>query len=210
MACQLTIEEREQIAPFRIQGLSRSDIASRLGRHSTTIGRELKRNSDGATYWASVAQSKAQARRRHRRKKLDDPDLNEYVCAGLVKHWSPEQIAGRLLREHRRKLSHMTIYRWIEADEDRKHWQSFLRRGRRRKKPDRRGKLPARVEIAGRPAVVDERSRFGDWEGDTIVGKQRRGGLVTLVERKSGFALGGKVHRLKARNVARCVKRRRP
>jgi IS30 family transposase len=64
------------------------------------------------------------------------------------------------------------------------------------------------VEIAGRPAVVDERSRFGDWEGDTIVGKQRRGGLVTLVERKSGFAMAGKVHRLKSRNVARCVKRR--
>lgn len=207
MACQLTIEEREQIAQFRIQGLSRSDIASRLGRHATTIGRELKRNSDGATYWASVAQSKAQVRRGQRRKKLDDPDLNEYVRAGLVKRWSPEQIAGRLLREHRRKLSHMTIYRWIEADEDREHWQSFLRRGRRRKEPDGRGKLPARAEIAGRPDVVDERSRFGDWEGDTVVSKQRRGGLVTLVERKSGFASVRKVKRLKARNVTRSIER---
>ena len=75
MACQLTIEEREQIAQFRTQGLSRSDIASRLGRHATTIGRELRRNSDRGSYWASVAQSKAQARRRHRRKKLDEPHL---------------------------------------------------------------------------------------------------------------------------------------
>lgn len=207
MACQLTIEEREQIAQFRIQGLSRSDIAGRLGRHATTIGRELKRNSDGGTYWASAAQSKAQARRRQRRKKLDDPDLNEYVRVGLVKRWSPEQIAGRLLRERRQKLSPMTIYRWIEADEDREHWQSFLRRGRRRTEPDGRGKLPARAEIAGRPGVVEKRSRFGDWEGDTVVSKQRRGGLVTLVERKSGFASVRKVKRLKAQNVRRSIER---
>ena len=124
-----------------------------------------------------------------------------------MKRWSPEQIAGRLLREHRRELSHMTIYRWIEADEDREHWQSFLRRGRRRKEPDGRGKLPARAEIAGRPDVVDERSRFGDWEGDTVVSKQRRGGLVTLVERKSGFARVGLVRRLRSRNVSRAIGR---
>jgi IS30 family transposase len=208
MAGQLTIEEREQIAHFHGQGLARSEIAGRLGRHPTTIGRELARNSEGGVYWASAAQAKAQSRRRQRRKKLDDPQLNAYVRAGLVKRWSPEQIAGRLRHEQRRMLSHTTIYRWIAADDEREHWESFLRRGRRRKEPDGRGKLPARVEIVGRPGVVDNRSRFGDWEGDTVVGKQRRGGVVTLVERKSGFALAGKVKRLKAQNVARCVKRR--
>lgn len=209
---QLTLSEREQIAHFRSQGLSDAEIARRLGRHRGTIGRELRRNSDGAHYWPSVAQQKAQARRQQRPRKLDDPELERYVRRGLSQRWSPEQIAGRSARDFAkqplRQVSHMTIYRWIAQDAHREHWESQLRFGRRRKTPETRGKLPARAEIAGRPAIVDKRARFGDWEGDTVVGKQRRGGLVTLVERKSGFALVGKVHRLKAQNVSRCLKRR--
>jgi IS30 family transposase len=211
MACHLTLEEREQIAQFRSQGLENAEIGRRLKRHPSTIGRELARNSDGEIYWASSAQQKARARRERRPRKLDDERLNDYVRQGLVQCWSPEQIAGRarrkFRRQPRRRLSPMTIYRWIAGDEDREHWESFLRFGRRRSTPETRGKLPARAEIAGRPAIVDERRRFGDWEGDTVVGKQRRGGLVTLVERKSGFALVAKVQRLKARNVARSATR---
>jgi len=210
MACQLTLLEREQIAQFRIQGLSKAEIGRRLGRHRSTIGRELARNSEGANYWASSAQEKSKARRRCRPRKLDDEKLNEYLRRGLARCWSPEQIAGRSrlqFRRPRRWLSHSTIYRWIAVDPDRGHWESFLRFGRRRRQPETRGKLPARAEIAGRPEVVDERRRFGDWEGDTVVGKQRRGGLVTLVERKSGFALVAKVQRLMARNVERATTR---
>jgi IS30 family transposase len=211
MPRQVTLSEREQIAQFWNQGLSRAEIARRLGRHPTTIGRELTRNSEGGTYWASSAQQKAAARRKRRPRKLDDPRLNEFVRAGLVERWSPEQIAGRspraFPRQRRRRVSHTTIYRWIADSPERRHWQSFLRFGRRRQEPETRGKLPARAEIAGRPAIVEERRRFGDWEGDTVVGKGRRGGLVTLVDRKSGFALVAKVQRLKARNVARAIKR---
>lgn len=211
MACQLTVLDREQIAQFRNQGWSNAEIGRRLGRHRSTIGRELARNSDGASYWASSAQQKAQARRQRRPRKLDDERLNDYVRHGLVQRWSPEQIAGRSRRDFRcqsqRCVSHTTIYRWIAGDVYRQHWESFLRFGRQRGQPETRGKLPARADIAGRPAVVDERRRFGDWEGDTVVGKQRRGGLVTLVERKSGFALVSKVQRLKARNVARSATR---
>ena len=207
MACQLTLSEREQIAHFRSQQLSDAEIGRRLDRDRSTIGRELRRNSDGDTYWASTAQEKARQRRCRRPRKLDDPQLNEYVRSGLARCWSPDQIAGRTRRDRRRrwrsKLSHTTIYRWIAASEDREHWESLLRFGRRRKTPETRGKLLARAEIAGRPMIVDRRRRFGDWEGDTIVGKQRRGGLLTLVERKSGFALMSKVKRLKARNVSR-------
>jgi transposase, IS30 family len=211
MAQQLTLLEREQIAQFRSQQVAKAEIARRLGRHRSTIGRELTRNSDGASYWASSAQQKTQARRKHRDRKLDDERLNDYVRHGLVRCWSPEQIAGRSRRDFRRQprrcVSHSTIYRWIAGDRYRQHWESFLRFGRRRQQPETRGKLPARAEIAGRPAVVDARHRFGDWEGDTIVGKQRRSGLVTLVERKSGFGLVAKVQRLKAQNVARSAKR---
>jgi len=208
MASQLTILEREQIAQFLSQGLARAEIARRLNRHGSTISRELARNGDGDTYWASCAHEKALERRRHRPRKLDDPSLSAYVRRGLVRRWSPEQIAGRSQREGCPRLSHSTIYRWIAGQEQRWLWESLLRFGRRRRVPETRGKLKARAEISGRPAVVEERRRFGDWEGDTVVGQARRGGLMTLVERKSGFALVGKVERLKTRNVTRSVTRR--
>lgn len=211
MVRHLTLEERERIAQFHSQGFSRAEIGRLLERDRSTIGRELARNSDDGTYWASRAQRKAQARRHRRPRKFDDPQVNEYVRRGLTRCWSPEQIAGRARRDFRRQprrqLSHTTIYRWIAGDPNRGHWESFLRFGPRPAGAETRGKLPARAEIAGRPTIVDQRRRFGDWEGDTVVGKQRRGGLVTLVERKSGFALVGKVARLKARNVARSAKR---
>jgi transposase, IS30 family len=211
MANQLSIEDREQIAQWRSQDISRAEIARRLKRHASTVGRELTRNSEAGVYWASVAQRKAESRRSQRRQKLDDPVVDDYVRSGLAKCWSPEQIAGRSRRHFRgwpqRQLSHMTIYRWIARDPLREHWQSFLRFGRQRNEPEKRGRMPARADIAGRPPIVDRRSRFGDWEGDTVVGKKRRGGLVTLVERKSGFARVAKVQRLKARNVSRAVQR---
>jgi IS30 family transposase len=212
MAHQLTFLEREQLAQFRSQGLSPAEIGRRLGRHRSTISRELARNSDGVNYWGSRAHEKAQTRRRQCPRKLDDPGLLDYVRRGLLQWWSPEQIAGRSRRDFprqpRRRLSHSTIYRWIAEPDQRSCWQLFLRFGRRRSQPETRGKLPARAEIRDRPDVVDERRRFGDWEGDTVVGKARRGALVTLLERKSGFAIVGKVQRLKARNVARSITRR--
>jgi transposase, IS30 family len=210
MPGQLTLPEREQIAQFRNQGVPRAEIARRLDRHRSTIGRELARNGEGGIYWASRAQEKARVRRAHRPRKMDDPRLDDYVRRGLARRWSPEQIAGRSARDFpgpRRRVSHTTIYRWIAAHPDRPHWHSFLRFGRRRTEPESRGRVPARADIAGRPAVVDRRGRFGDWEGDTVVGGHRQGGLVTLVERKSGFGLVGPVRRRKARNVTRAATR---
>ena len=99
MACQITLSEREQVAQFRSQQLTKAEIARRLGRHRSTIGRELARNSDGASYWPSRAQQKAQARRLQRPRKMDEAQLSERVRQGLVRYWSPEQIAGRAARE---------------------------------------------------------------------------------------------------------------
>jgi len=213
MANQLNLHEREKISQLWEAGESKAEIARQLERHPSSIGRELRRNGEADDYSAVVAQAKADARRRQRPlvRKLERPEVNAYVRQGLAQRWSPEQIAGRsrrdCQRQPRRWVSHTTIYRWIAGDGDRQHWESLLRFGRQRRQPETRGKLPARADIAGRPAVVEARRRFGDWEGDTVVGKQGRGGLVTLVERKSGFALVTKVQRLKARNVARSATR---
>lgn len=211
MPSQLNATERRLLAEYHQQGLSAGEIGRRLLRHKSTICRELKRNGQADGYCAQAAQTQAQARRRKPRSKLDDDaQLRDIVLLRLVNWWSPEQIAGRLTNVDNNgfSISYASIYRWIARSPDRRHWESFLRLGKRRPGPETRGKIPARADIAGRPAIVDERGRFGDWEGDTIVGKQRLSGLVTLVDRKSGFALIGKVNRLKARNVGQAIERR--
>lgn len=209
MASQLTLQEREVVAQMHFAGANQTAIAKRLGRHHTTIGRELQRNGSGGAYSAVTAQEAAARRRRERPqvRKMDRPETNAFVRQGLARRWSPDQIAGRLKREcggdHRRCVSHQTIYRWIDSRDgsQREYWRERLRFGRRRPGRERRGQLPRTASIQGRPAVVDRRGRFGDWEGDTLVGGGRRGGMVTLVERKSGYLLAGKVPHLRARLV---------
>jgi transposase, IS30 family len=199
MASHLTIEEREVISQMRYSRRKPKAIARRLGRHRSTIYRELGRNRDSRGYSAVRAQRRADKRRslRSRRSKMDRPKLRREVCQGLECYWSPEQIAGRLNRWRNRRtcgrVSHQTIYDWMRGQPDRLYWQSFLRfRGKRRRRRDRRGKLPRTVEITRRPAAVNQRNRYGDWEGDTVVGPPRKSVLVTHVERKSGYLLVAK------------------
>ena len=214
MAPHLTMEEREIISQMRYAGKSRSAIAKQLGRDPSTIGRELRRNGSDACYSAVVAHEKAAQRRRNRplTRKMEQPEINAEVRRGLAKYWSPDQIAGRMRREYphepSRWVSHQTIYDWIRQEEHCQHWRSFLRfGGKRRLRGDRRGKLPRTVEIANRPRVVDRRSRFGDWEGDTIVGARQRGALVTHVERKSGYLMAARVNARRSEPVNRATKR---
>ena len=147
----------------------------------------------------------------NRRPKMRDPKTLRYVCQRLQRYWSPDQIAGRSRREFRRQaprqLSRQTIYGWIheQRPEERKAWRACLRFGvRRRKRRDDAGRLPNAVRIDGRPAIVASRRRYGDWEGDTIVGRGRQGGLLSLVERKSGFTLLARLQDRRATTV-RCA-----
>lgn len=198
---QLSMDEREILSQLRAANFSRSEIAARLGRHRSTVWRELRRNglADGE-YSAASAQEKAATRRRERSlvRKMDRPELNATVREKLAQQWSPDQIAGRLRREHsdepKRQVSRGTIYAWIRRDPFREHWESQLRRGRKRRKSPNAGRIPRRVEIDGRPEVINNRERLGDFEGDTIVsGGRKKGVLVTLVDRKSGYLLTGKL-----------------
>ena len=213
MAHQLTPEERERLCVLHAQGKRQVEIARALGRDRSTISRELRRNRIGASYSAVIAQRLSDSRRRERplEGKMDRPDINESVRQGLVQYWSPEQIAGRLRHDNpdqpQRHVSHQTIYAWIDANDCRDHWEQFLRHGgHKRSEPEKRGQIADPVVIADRPAVVNRRLRYGDWEGDTMVSRGRRGGVLTLVERRSRFTLIEKVRDLKADTVKTAMK----
>lgn len=209
MASHLTLEERERIAQMHRAGKTQAWIADQLGCDKSTISRELRRNRSRNGYWGAAAQRKAQRRRSQRpwTAKMDRPEVRRYVAERLRRRWSPDQIAGRARSDfwddRRRQVSAPTIYAWIGRERARgKHWQRYLRRlGRKRPEWEKRGRMPTAVSIEGRPAVVNRRTRFGDWEGDTIVGANRRGGAVTLVDRKSGYLLLGGVPNLQAATV---------
>jgi IS30 family transposase len=200
----LSLQDRYVIHHLRLYGLSRREIARRLGRHHSTIGRELLRNGacyEGAVYVHEAAQRRAEARQRwpRPRRRRDHRALYRYVVAGLGRDWSPEQIAGRLRRDHpgdrRMRVSHETIYQWVyrEAAAGGALFRHLRRQHKRRFKQGRygtgRGLIPGRVSIAERPTIVSRRSRVGDWEGDTIEGARSKGGIVSLVERKCRYLL---------------------
>jgi transposase, IS30 family len=204
---QFTESDRAVLAQLLALHVSKKEIAQRLNKHRTSIDRELARNSGPLGYLPVEAQQRAMARRRlipRRREKLNDPRVREYVEHGLEQCWSPEQIAGRsqldFPRDKERQLSRQTIYDWIDQPQRREIWRPLLRLAQRRKRPES-SRLPGGVSITGRPAVVDQRLRFGDWEGDTIVGRGQRGGLVSLVERKSGYTLLARVDDRRAATV---------
>lgn len=210
MAGHLTFQERELLYRLKKQGKSKPEMAELMGRHRSTIYRELDRNSGQRGYRPQQAQRLADQRRLASRRphKMDDPDVHQYVQDRMEKLWSPEQIAGRIERDFPRTperwLSRQTIYGWIENR--RPEWRSLLRRQGR--PPETRGKLVDCVRIAGRPDVINRRRRYGDWEGDTIVGKGRRSALVTMVERKSGYARIGRVDGMSSDLTMRAAKRR--
>jgi IS30 family transposase len=207
---QLSIQEREVVSQLWASGHSRQAIAARLGRDRSTISRELKRNgAANGSYSAVAAQQLALQRRRERplQRKLQRPELNAAVRSRLTRAWSPDQIAGRLKKDHPDDSAwHVvpqTIYDWVEQDEHREHWQSFFRRGGRPPKPPRTGQIPRQVRIEGRPDAANHRERLGDFEGDTIVSRGKRSGLVTLVDRKSRYLLAAKLKDRTARRTRR-------
>jgi IS30 family transposase len=210
MANHLTFEERQFLYRLRKKGKSPPEIAELMDRDRSTIYRELKRNAGQRGYRPKQAQRLADERRLTSRRphKMDDPDVHQYVQDRLEKRWSPEQIAGRVQcdfpRSSARWLSRQTIYDWI--DERAPEWQKLLRRGGRL--PEKRGKLTDCVRIDGRPDVINRRRRYGDWEGDTVVGKGRRSALVTLVERKSGYARIGRIDSMRSDTTMHMAKKR--
>lgn len=209
---QLTPGERYELSALRRQGLTPAEIARALGRHRSTIMREIRRNCchDGA-YRPSTADDFARWRRsRSRRNQRFGPQDWSLVLSRLQEHWSPEQIAGRLRRTRTLHISHETIYRYIWADWRRGGSLHLLLRGARKKRwkryrsYDSRGRLSGKRPISERPPGAQNRSRKGHLEGDTMVGNSDQHAVLTLVDRKTGYLLVGK---LTARNAAQTARR---
>lgn len=211
----LTLDERETIAKMHSSGLGPRAIGRALNRSPSTISRELSRNSSGDSYSSHAAHAQSLSRRSQRplSRKLDHQPLATEVRRMMGCCWSPDAVSGRLRREHpddrRMHVSHQTIYRWFWSNSDiQEDLSDCLRHGRyRARRSGRQAPIRNRIGIRQRPDVVDRRSRVGDWEGDTIVGKGHRGYVATFVDRRSGYLVASRMRDKRAASLNRAAER---
>lgn len=207
----LDYAERYSIWSLKRAGCSLHQVARILGRSPSTISRELSRNSGGHSYRARQAQCLADERRFTPAVWKFTGDLVRQVENLLRQQWSPEQISGWLKLQGMPSVSHERIYRHVyeDAHNGGDLWKNLRRIRRRRRRrgpgPGRHTKLRGHRLIDARPRVVDQRSRFGDWEGDTMVGKGHNGYLVTLLERRSRLLLAAKCPSRHSADVNRVI-----
>jgi len=189
---QLTEVERYQIHSLLKAGQSRTKIGHILKRDKATISRELKRNTGLRGYRPRQAHLLSEVRKQaHVQCRISDQLWRE-VERLIEEDWSPEQIAWRLYEEQSVHISHEWIYQYIYRDKSAggdlyTHLRCQKKRKKRYGKYDKRGKIVGRIGIEERPSIVEENTRSGDWEGDTVEGSRHQGYLLTLVERKSKF-----------------------
>ena len=205
---QLTQEQRYHIWAMKKAGFNQIEIAQDVGVHKSTISRELRRNTGQRGYRPKQAHNLATSRQQDRaRTPRIAPETWRMVEDALRQEWSPEQVSGWLWRQHQVRVSHERIYAYVYADKRAggtlyQHLRCQKQRRKRYGSRDRRGQLANRRCISQRPAIVDARSRFGDWEADTIVGKGHQQAIVSRTERKSKLTLLAKVEQATAEAVA--------
>ena len=209
---QLTLEKRYGIYSLLKTGQTQSKIAEIIGIHKSTVSRELKRNRGGRGYRPKQANAFAQERRRHNVHFRIDSGTWVFIERLICKEWSPEQISGWMKKNMKISISHEWIYQYVLKNKLAGgslylHLRCQKKRKKRYGSNDRRGNLKNRVSIDERPDVVDARSRIGDWETDTIIGKAHKQAIVSLTERKSGLALIYKVDRRTKENTEGAIKR---
>ncbi len=199
---QLTSGDRYMISVLRKQGHNASSIALYLGRHRSTISREFKRNCarlDGAYRYSKAIERTNGRRSRSRRNWQFGVKEWRLVEKMLREKWSPEQISVRLENDHLLSISYPTIYRYVRRDK--KHGGNLYeclrlpkKWRKRRRSIDSRGRLPGKRHISERPLSAENRTRKGHWEIDTVMGRYgTKPCIVTLVERKTGYVLIGKL-----------------
>ena len=210
---QITSAERYMIARLKWWGDSPAHIARVLGRHRSSICRELARNRsshDGAYRAERACEKTAGRRSRSRRNRQFSSRDFEVVEALLREDWSPEQVSGILDRAGELRISHETIYRWIWEDKRAGGTLHLHLRGRVKKRRkrygayDSRGRLAGKRHISERPSGAENRTRRGHLEADTIMGRGSKHCVLTLVDRKTGYLMMGK---LRARTAEEATKK---
>lgn len=211
---QLTMVQRYQIEALIREGIAQSAIARVIGVHRSTVLREIQRNRlDGEEYQAHYAQVSARLRYQKKRKNLKMSGAHHrYIHTKLKEGWSPEQIAGRMVIDGLVGLSHETIYRYIyrRIREGQRELANYLRHKHRKYQSRKgiyelRGKIPRARPIHKRPAIVETKERIGDFEADTIIGKDHEQSIVTLVDRHSKFTLMRKAPTKEAYEVTQAI-----
>lgn len=203
----LTQNERYQIYILKKAGHNQSTIGQMMNRSKSTISRELKRNCGARGYRPKQAHELSIDRQAKDNAATLHADTWSFADDKLAELWSPEQISGYLRANKQPGISHESIYKRIYADKRlggtlHKALRCQKLRKKRYGSRERRGTIPNQVSIEQRPAIVDQLKRFGDWEGDLVIGANHSQALVTLNERKSRYSLIGKVERKTAESVA--------
>jgi len=196
-----TKPDRMKISILLNRGYSARDIGRSLGKHHSSISREIKDNSVNGQYDSNKAQIKAVKKRRaskYRGMKIrEHPELESYVVDKIKHYWSPEEIAGRIknIETNIQYVSAISIYKYLYSAFGQylssylysKRWYKRRRYGNEKLRKDR---IPNRVSIEQRPAIVEKRKRFGDFEGDTLGRiKTDKEVIAGLVERVSRYLL---------------------
>jgi transposase, IS30 family len=202
----LSQAERYQIHALMKAGHDQSQIAKLLDRHKSTISRELSRNTGSRGYRPKQACEMSADRAQHSRNAPTvEPWVREAACALLCIQWSPEQIASQL------PISHETVYQYVYADKAQGGtlWKHLRCQKQKRKRyasgRDRRGQIPNRRPLSERPLHIEARRQVGHWECDTVIGASHKGAVVTLVERKSGYAVMAKVEKKTSELVSSAI-----
>ena len=208
---QLTQEQRYLIYVLKQEKYSNRQMAKMIKVHHSTVSRELKRNivHGFKVYRHGTAQRLALERRKVCRKPIKLNRANRKLIKDMLqRHWSPEQVSGRLKLLGLLDVSHQAIYNYIrknKAEGGKLH--RYLRRKKKyRKRHALKPGIVDRVFIDERPKEVDLRNRIGDWEVDTIVSRKHKDVLVTLVERFSRLTIVGKSPSKHAYHVARVIR----
>ena len=206
----LSLEERYYIELSMKNDKTLTEIADDLGRSQSTICREVKRNLGQRGYRHNQANQMANERHALKPKATKmTAEVTGIIDGYICQDWSPEQISGRLTQDGIINLHHETIYQYILADKQaggdlythlRHQNKTYRKRYGSAHKRNRNG-IPNRTDIEDRPEVVNTRERVGDWEADTMIGKNHKGAFVTLDERKSKLRLAIPVASKKAREV---------
>jgi IS30 family transposase len=207
---RLTEGERNLVYALKKAGLTQCAIADQICVNKSTISRELKRNTGLRGYRPKQAHRLACARQ----SQISRTRILDAMWTGIEKmiceDWSPEQISGHLKDNDELGVSPEWIYHYIYADKrNGGDLHSHLRCQKKRRKRygsiERRGQIKNRVSIEKRPEIVDLRNRVGDWEADTVIGKQGHSVLVTLVERKTRFTVAIKAANKTAQAVTDAI-----